>query len=178
MTVEISFPRPPAESWDIFRATPLERLRGRLGYAYTTQSLLLTTVQFAVDGRDLIPFDELPMVSLVSLALEPESQLAALDEDGGFTATLGLSPLRYAVLDDGSWLHLTIGYINTRLNEQLGWEPEPEVATVTCDREEFCAALLTASRAAQFQLAEGMPGPFAEVMEEWRRIVGRERPWR
>ena len=178
MTVEISFPRPRPESWDAFRATPLEQLRGRLGYAYATQFLLLTTVQFTVDGRDLIPFDELPMVSLVSLALEPESQLAALAEDGGFTATLGLSPLRYAVVDDGARLYLTVGYINTRLNEQLGWEPEPEIGTVACDRDEFCAALLTSARAAQFQLSEGMPEGFAAVLEEWKEIVDRERPWR
>ncbi|MCA9830041.1 MAG: hypothetical protein R3B97_07800 [Dehalococcoidia bacterium] len=178
MTVEISFPRPSAESWYQFRDTPLGQLRGRLGYAYAMQFLLLTTVQFTVDGHELIPFDELPLVSLVSLALEPESQLTALAEDGGFTATLGLSPLRYALLDDGSRLYLAIGYINTRLNEQLGWEPEPEIATVTCDRDEFRAALLTASRAAQYQLHEAMPGAFAEVVEEWKTIVVSERPWR
>lgn len=178
MTVEIRFPRPPAESWDAFRATPADRLRGRLGYAYATQFLLLTAVQFTVDGRDLIPIDELPMVSLISLALEPESQLVALAEDGGFTATLGLSPLRYAVVDDGERLLLAVGYINTRLNEQLGWQPEPEVAAATCDRDEFRAALLTASRAARFQLNEGMPDGFATELDDWNGIVARERPWR
>ena len=178
MTVEISFPRPSAESWNQLRTTPLGQLRGRLGYAYAMQFLLLTTVQFTVDGHELIPIDELPLVSLVSLALEPESQLTALAEDGGFTATLGLSPLRYAVVEDGVRLYLTVGYINTRLNEQPGWEPEPEIGTVTCDRDEFRAALLTSARAARFQLSEGMPEVFLTVLEEWKEIVNREKPWR